>query len=245
MDQQQPIYVYIHGLPGSKLEISPVTDAKIIYTSPFDVSAFEKILNPNEKYKLIGFSLGCMAAIEIAAKYSEYIQSLDLISPAAPLELGDFLDDMDGRFVFKTAQSSNVLFWLLSLSQNIMARFTPHFLMHKMFGESCEAELELLKDPQFVSVFKVGLKQSLIHKSAEYRHTIIKYTLPWHSLVLQVKCPVKIWHGTKDTWTPFAMGEALNDTLASKSELVALDDLGHYSALHKALPIILQQASSG
>lgn len=245
MKQRNSIPIYIHGLPGSHQEIERISDVKVINISPFGLQGFEKLLKPNETYKVIGFSLGCMTAIEISARYPNQVEELVLISPAAPLELGDFLNNMDGRYVFKVAQSSRSLFWLLALSQNIMARFTPYFLMHKMFGESCDAERELLKDPEFVRIFQNGLKQSLVHESAQYRQAILRYIKPWHEHLPKVKCPVRIWHGRKDTWVPFEMGKALDKAFKDQSDLIACDGLGHYSTLYKALPIVLEQPSSG
>lgn len=245
MKRKNSIPIYIHGLPGSYQEIEPLSNGQVINISPFGLEGFEKLLKPDETYKIIGFSLGCMTAIEVAANYPKQVEELILISPAAPLELGDFLDKMDGRFVFKAAQSSQTLFWLLSLSQNIMARFTPNFLMHKMFGESCDAELELLKNPEFVRIFQNGLKQSLVHVSAQYRQAIVRYIEPWHELLPKVQCPVQIWHGTLDTWTPFEMGEALNIAFSDRSEIITCEGLGHYSTLYKVLPIVLKSPSSG
>ncbi len=236
--------IYIHGLPGSHHEVK-ISKANSI--SPFGVQHFEKQFDDTKHYKIIAFSLGAMTAIEIAAKYSSHIDQLVLISPAAPLELGDFLPHMDGRFVFKAARTNALLFWLLTYSQSIMAKFTPNFLMHKMFGESCSKELALLKQKEFVETFQIGLKQSLGCKSKQYRELVTRYTQPWQKLITQVTCPVQIWHGTKDTWAPYAMGLALDEKFQHQCEceLIPCDDMGHYSALQHAIPLILENHPVG
>ncbi len=235
MITSQPIIVYIHGLPGSSKEVSPFDKCLFHFVSPFGVKAFADQFDKNKRYTIIGFSLGCMTAIEIAATYSENIDQLILISPAAPLELGNFLENMDGRFVFKAAQTNSILFGLLTFSQNVMAHVSPNFLMKKMFGESCEAELKLLNDLKFVANFKNGLRNSLGRESEEYRKTIIRYTKPWTKVLSNITCPVEIYHGTQDTWAPHAMGEALKAQIKAKCELISCDQLGHYSTLHYAM----------
>ena len=245
MTNSQPIFVYIHGLPGSAEEISAFDEGQILHLSPFGVKAFADQFDINTRYIIIGFSLGCMTAIEVAAAYSKNIDQLILISPAAPLQLGNFLDSMDGRFVFKAAQTNSILFWLLTLSQNLMAHVSPNFLMKKMFGESCEAELKLLKNPDFVKAFQKGLRQSMGRESKEYRKTISRYIKPWAEQINNVTCPVQVYHGTQDTWAPHAMGETLKATFKTKCELVSCEELGHYSTLNYAMRSIFKQPSSG
>lgn len=245
MPYSPPIFVYIHGLPGSAEEISGFNDVEILHIPPFGAKAFSDQFDKSKQYTIIGFSLGCMTAIEIAAVYSKNINQLILISPAAPLQLGNFLDNMDGRFVFKAAQANSALFWFLTLSQNLMAHVSPNFLMKKMFGESCEAELQLLKNAEFVKAFQNGLRQSLGRESQEYRKAIIRYTKPWTEQINSVTCTVQIYHGTQDTWAPHAMGQTLKATFKTKCELVLCKQLGHYSTLYYAMRSIFKQPSSG
>lgn len=93
--------IYCHGLPGSAREISMLVDSdesNILVMGPNDIERFETVIGSKqiETAHVIGFSLGAMAAIEIAAKYPQLSKKLSLIAPAAPLELGDFLPDMAG-----------------------------------------------------------------------------------------------------------------------------------------------------
>ena len=245
MENTQSNFIYLHGLPGSAEEVSAFNNAQILYMSPYDLKGFEDQFNRTKRYTIIGFSLGCMTAIEIASKYSNNIDALILISPAAPLELGDFLDAMDGRFVFRGAQKNSVILSLLTLSQTVMAHVSPNFLMRKMFGESCDAEHELLKNQKFVTIFQNGLRLSLGRERKQYEKTIKRYINPWAEIVGKVTCPVQIWHGTEDTWAPHAMGVALKQKFQTDCKLISCAQLGHYSTLHHAIKHIFKNHPVG
>jgi pimeloyl-ACP methyl ester carboxylesterase len=238
-------FIYIHGLPGSAEEFSAFHDDEVWHLKPFGSKEFAEHYDRKKQYTIIGFSLGCMTAIEIVGRYSKNIDQLILISPAAPLELGDFLNDMDGRFVFKAAKTSSTLFWLLTFGQNLLAQFAPNFLINKMFGESCMAELELLKNSKFISAFQNGLRQSMGRERRDYRKTIQRYTQPWASEITKVTCPIQIWHGRADTWAPHAMSEALERSFQAPCELISCEGLGHYATLHHAMREIFGKPSSG
>jgi len=236
------ILLYIHGLPGSEQEIEAFDTnhvSEIVHAKPFGMNYNENILNNKACFKIISFSLGSMAAVELALEYPEKVDSLVLVSPAAPLELGDFLNDMDGRFIFKAAseaaRGNTAIFSLLTYGQGLMARFSPNYLMKRMFGESCEAERRLLQNKQFTKAFQHGLRQSLHHESTEYMKTIMRFTKPWADKLAKVECPVEVWHGNSDTWAPISMGKALVKAVGTNASLIECDQLGHYSTLHYAL----------
>jgi pimeloyl-ACP methyl ester carboxylesterase len=125
--------VYFHGVPGSPSEAS-IFDAPAreqgLRILCFDRFAIVPSITGAEYYRqiaqaisetvqgtpvdFIGFSLGTHAALEVSALMPGQVRSLHLISAAAPLDGGDFLDQMAGKAVFSLAQRSPSLFqWLV------------------------------------------------------------------------------------------------------------------------------------
>lgn len=152
--------------------------------------------------------------------------------------LGDFLDNMAGTPIFKTAHASKIGLLLLTAMQSIVAFVAPKFLLTQMFAASCDADKELLNDPVFVSCVTAGLRQSLHHNAKSYRHAIVKYVQPWAEKLGKVRCDVTIYHGELDTWSPVEMSEALKSALLGRTELIIEPKQGHYSTLLSVMPKI-------
>ena len=87
--------LYAHGTPGSAAELS---------TSPFTAPILAPHTRLTAPTHIVAFSLGAYRAIATAASQPEHVTRLTLISPAAPLELGDFLPHVAGRAVFRATR---------------------------------------------------------------------------------------------------------------------------------------------
>lgn len=236
--------IYCHGLPGSAREISMLVDvneADIIVVGPNDTKRFETLVESKnvETAHVIGFSLGTMTAIEIAAKYPQLLKKLTLIAPAAPLELGNFLPYMAGRPVFRAAQQGAILFRLFTFLQNLAVSLAPEKLIHSMFNGSPPSEMTLLEDADFQTALIDGLQSSLGENSRAYRSRVCRYVKPWAKMLESIQCPVTIHHGEEDNWAPISMSHALVKAIRSPVELATYPKLGHYTTLHNALPSIL------
>ena len=100
--------VFCHGIPGrpSDAELSrranPNATTLALDLLDADPSKPDVGLQaaldsaPGERVALVGFSSAAMAATRLAAMRPERVSRLALISPAAPLAMGDFLADMAG-----------------------------------------------------------------------------------------------------------------------------------------------------
>ncbi|MDB2437895.1 alpha/beta hydrolase [Hellea sp.] len=237
--------LYFHGLPGSGDELrmaglSASQSPKVI--APLDFQALDDFVAKHGKVRLVAFSLGAFSALQMAATRPGQISEIVLISPAAPLELGEFLENMAGAPIFKTARASKVGLKILTAMQSTMAFIAPKILMSLMFAESCDADKDLLNNPVFVSCLTAGLRQSLHHNAKSYRHTLAKYVQPWAQDLGKVQCDVTIYHGRLDNWAPIAMAEALKSALSGRTELIIEPKQGHYSTLLTALPKIFAPA---
>ncbi|MDO8989045.1 MAG: hypothetical protein Q7U91_05375 [Sideroxyarcus sp.] len=72
-------------------EVSKVADGKIV--------------------NVIGFSIGAFIALQTCRHLKNEVENLHLFSAAAPLDAGDYLEEMAAKQVFKLAKSFPVLLW--------------------------------------------------------------------------------------------------------------------------------------
>lgn len=236
--------IYFHGLPGSAdelalLELPKRSIPKVL--DPMDFEAFDRHHALEGPATVIGFSLGAFSALKIAASRPESVSKLVLISPAGPLEIGPFMDQMAGAPVFKTAKQSSFAFAMLTAAQALAAHAFPRLLLKQMFAQSCEAEKALLKTPSAVKCLTHGLKHSLWNTAPLYRSTVTEYVQPWETELSKIQCPCQVYHGDLDDWVPVGMAQALFERLPRESKFQVEEGLGHYSTLIKVLPDVLGQ----
>lgn len=246
MKATRPLIIYCHGLPGSAAEISHLVPDDVTSPTaiaPLDLDGFDQVLAEaqTDKVHIIGFSLGAMTALKIASQRPDQISHISLIAPAAPLELGNFLPHMAGGPVFKIAQRGPIPFKIFTAFQKLGVAIAAKSIIAKMFAGSAEADLALLSDKDFMDVLSAGLKSSLGPKNKTYRKAILAYVTPWADCLKSISAPVTIYHGTQDNWAPIEMAHALETEIPSTVKVLPLEDLGHYSALHAAIPVILSE----
>ncbi len=243
----KPAWVYCHGLPGlpEELRLSgflpAATNAVMLdrLGAPGGgheeslLAAFDS-LGLKEPVMVAGFSLGAMSALRLAARRPLLVHSLVLASPAAPLELGDFLPAMAGRPVFEAARRGPISLGVLGVFQSGLLSVAPKALVSTMFRKSCAAEQRLLSSKPFADTVTRGLRTCLGPHRAAYQRELSEYVSPWADLLDDIRCDVEIVQGAEDDWTPPAMAEALRQRLGARALLTVIPGLGHYSALQAA-----------
>lgn len=250
----QPRYVYLHGLPGSKLELSlfgskldekladvivPSRNLPITYQNSayyFDALA-EQVDRScgSAPIHLIGFSLGAAAAIQLAARLSERVMQIDLISAAAPLQSGAFTKAMAGGALFETAMQNPGQFAVMVRLQAFVARAAPSILFKILFAQAKAGDKVLSENPEFRSQMLANLTQSLGRDFKSYQREILYYVEDWSNLLLSVKQPVALWQGLDDDWTPPTMAEAIVAALPNGATLDLLEGRSHFSTLQHYL----------
>lgn len=236
--------IYCHGLPGSSHEIKFLEHHDSLAVHVFGPQHSDEIFkltssSLNRSVHVIGFSLGAMAAIKIAAQHHNKVSMMSLIAPAAPLELGNFLPGMAGRVVFQTASRSALQFRALTALQKISVRLSSKFVIQSMFKGSPESEAALLQHSDFKESLLAGFKDSYGKNQKAYRSEIHDYMKSWAYHLESINCPVKIYHGASDNWAPVDMAYALKDKIPSKVDVIEYRGLGHFSTLRKALPLVI------
>jgi len=247
---EQPIY--FHGIPGSSGEMVlfgdhwadglgavHVVDRSSIKAGADPAGYFGQLARniqtrfPNQPLRLIGFSLGASVALRTAPYLGSQVSGIDLISAAAPLELGDYLGGMAGAPVFRLARSNPALFAGLVRLQSVAARLSPGRLHDALFASAQGADIALSKDAAFKAAMLPILQQSLGAQRATYIGEIALYVQGWEAELHQVTRPVTLYHGVADTWTPVAMAKDLARRLPSVEAVHLLEGLSHYSTLRE------------
>jgi len=241
--------MYCHGLPGSTGELRAFGEAQS--RAPIHVldrlnqsaggyeqavaASFDAV-GAEQPATIVGFSLGAMAALHIAARRPRLVGKLVLISPAAPLQLGDFLPSMAGQMVFRAAQRGDAPLRIMSAVQSALVLIAARPFARAMFRGAPDADFRLLETPAFLEVFIEGMRQCLGSRGAAYRTELLAYVAPWAPVLRDVQCDIDIWQGADDDWTPPDMARALQSEFRARASLTILPHRGHYGALQAALP---------
>lgn len=250
-----PAWIYFHGQPGSadelelfqaKPEFDWVPDRSIASSGNAD-EQFEALAEdlkrrfPNRRFVFVAFSLGTACALRVAAHLGDRVQRIELISAAAPLELGNFLPDMAGRAVFALAIEKPGMFSLLTRAQCLISMAWPMALLKLVFQSAQGADVQLVSSRDFRTRMAHVLSKTLSNGATGYKREILAYVAPWADTLDTVKSPVRFWHGSKDNWSPPQMAHALKATLLCPTQLVVLDGMSHYSTLREAMKTIAQE----
>lgn len=241
----RPVTLYFHGLPGSAAELQGFGPTIAARASAFHVAArggdFALLARamaarfPDAPLHLVGFSLGAHAALRVALLLGERVARIDLASPAAPLQLGDFLSGMAGAPVFRAALAGRCPFALLTGMQAQAARLAPAKLAAALMAKAKGEDRALADDPRFIAALAQSLRHSLLEERVAYMAEIRAYVGDWRADLAQVQQPVSIWQGSEDDWTPPAMADALAAALPAQPQVMLLPGLSHFSTLRHYL----------
>ncbi len=233
--------VYLHGQPGGPGEFRACAPAGLAAITPdrnrpIGPQALAAMLpDAAGPITLIGFSLGAPVALALAAALGGRVARLHLVSPAAPLALGDFLPHMAGGALFRLARDRPALFRLLASAQGLAARRAPMFLLNRLFATASGDDRELRHDPAFRAAMGEVLRTGLGSGTAGFVAEVSAYAAGTSPAVGAIAAPIHIWQGSADSWTPPAMARALAASLPGDVTLTLLPGCGHYGALRAAL----------
>lgn len=232
---------YFHGMPGGPGEwtfFAPpgLREGALVpdRNDPGDPSQLPALLE-GSGWTLIGFSLGAPVALKVAAALGDRAARVHLISPAGPLQLGDFLPDMAGGPLFRLAARRPRLFAALARIEAVVARLAPRWLMQRLIASAAGADRPLARDPAFLDAMAAVLRAGLGRNADGFIAEVRAYVGDWHAAMGQIEAPVTVWQGDADTWTPPAMARALVAALPRGATLITLPGASHYSALAQAL----------
>lgn len=186
---------------------------------------------PEGPLRLVGFSLGAAAALRVAPHLGARVEQIDLVAPAAPLQLGDLLGKMAGAPVFRAALAGRLPFAALTFAQAQAARIAARRMAAALMVKAEGQDRALAADPDFIAALAQSLRTSLLEQRAAYAAEIRAYVDDWRADLAQVCQPVAIWQGSADDWTPPAMALALADALPQPPQFTMFEGLSHFSTL--------------
>jgi pimeloyl-ACP methyl ester carboxylesterase len=162
------LVIYFHGAPGAPQECSTfdaeakrcgvtlISFDRFVVNTTIQGEAYYKLIADaifkkaaGKKVDVIGFSIGTFIALRTCRYLGESVRNLHLISAAAPLDGGNYLDSMAGKQVFKLAKSFPYLFRLLSYWQGSLALIAPNALFRMLFASAGGNDKILAADHAF------------------------------------------------------------------------------------------------
>ncbi len=249
--------IYLHGFPGGPEELQAFGPVSLPFFAPdrrhdaphlcfpdYVERLSQTIIArfPSGAITLIGFSAGARMALELGVALERRVDEIILISAAAPLQLGDFLNGMAGRLVFATAQKSKLAFNALTAVQTLVSRLAPDRLYDMVIANALGADRELKSDRLFRQVIQSVIVKTLGSGAIGYKREVLAYVLPWDDLLPRITAPVTLWHGTADSWTPIGMADAFEAALPDIRTVHRLPGLSHYSTLQAFLAALQRGA---
>lgn len=252
--------VYFHGAPGSVAECAVFdqyakdNQLRFICFDRFSIDsalrgslyyqhlsdAVKKIAN-GQQVDVVGFSIGAHVAIEVCLLLGDRVRSLHLVSAAAPLDAGEFLDKMAGKIIFSLAAKHPLIFSLVSRWQGLLARFAPNALYTMLFASATGGDRVLSENSDFRHVILSVLDSSFQISVKGYMRDVQQYVKPWKKSVSTLATTSSIWHGSTDNWSPVEMAHYLSEALVDCSGVELMEGLSHYSCLFEAAPKICSQ----
>jgi pimeloyl-ACP methyl ester carboxylesterase len=249
--------VYFHGAPGAPLEADVFRESATAHglqvlcqdrfaldRSRGDEAYFQSLAADivahaqGKPVDVVGFSIGAFVSLQVCRLLRDQVRSLHLVSPAAPLEAGNFLDGMAGKFVFQLARNAPFLFKLLSYWQAALARFAPALLYATLFASARAGDKVLAVNSDFRNRISAVLVQCFRGGLTGYIGDVLAYVQPWNERLKEVTVPTHLWHGELDNWSPVAMSVYLSQALPKVESFTRLAGLSHYSCLYAAAPEI-------
>jgi pimeloyl-ACP methyl ester carboxylesterase len=257
------LVVYFHGTPGAPEECAVFDEcgkeSNLTFIS-YDRFSINPALKGVAYYQflanqitakaagktvdLVGFSIGGFIALQVCRYMASHVQSLHLVSAAAPLEANNFIDSMAGKSVFRQAQKHPLVFHLLARVQGLVAIACPGLLFRMLFASATGEDKSLAANDAFKIAITEMLKLSYSNYAAGYARDIAAYVQPWQNTLSGVETKTHIWHGSEDNWSPAAMAEYLQSALPGCVSVNILDGLSHYSCLYQSAPAICTLLSS-
>jgi pimeloyl-ACP methyl ester carboxylesterase/GNAT superfamily N-acetyltransferase len=254
------LVVYFHGSPGAPEECAVFdqygTEHKLTFISHERFSIDPKLKGAayyqhladaiadraaGKTVDLIGFSIGGFIALQVCRLMGNRVRSLHLVSAAAPLDAGNFIDRAAGKSVFRLAQNHPFAFHLLVRLQGLSAAVCPGLWFRMMFASAAGEDKVLAIDDKFQAGIGEILKLCFTRHASGYARDIRAYVQTWKDTLADIGVTTSIWHGAEDNWSPVAMAEYLASAIPGCASTEIFNRLSHYSCLYQAAPEICRQ----
>jgi len=262
--------VYFHGNPGSRLDFTSerydqaLEAARVRFIGTdrpgfglsdpkpgrghadwgADVGALADSLGL-DRLAVLGYSRGGRYALACAARIPERLTAVGVLSPVASPDMEGFRRAFSRFLRMDQALARRApRMWTRITSSNVRrGQKNPAALLrpYKLVVTSPADRKELAANPRdFARYLIEGARQS--PEGCRMEETNMSEPLDFD--LDEVKLPVKIWHGTADTFVPISHGRHLASRLPA-AELVELSDTGHLHSPERIARIAAELTAAG
>ncbi|MDW7644115.1 MAG: alpha/beta hydrolase [Desulfuromonadales bacterium] len=256
----KPLF-YFHGFPGSRLEARLVHEVarrqhiRLIAVDrpgygqssyqphrrlahwPRDIAAIADILEL-DRFSVLGVSGGAPYAVACARFMPERLISTGIVCGLAPLDEADLLGRLKGRdrrFVW-LKKLPRPLYRLPLLLAGMAARRRPQRLLRLIARTLPPCDRAVITDGEIGPLLASSLREAFSQGNAGAFADLLLYGEPWDFALEEIRTPVLLWHGERDTVVPCAMGHFLAEKIPDCKGIFLADE-GHFS-----LPLLQAEA---
>jgi pimeloyl-ACP methyl ester carboxylesterase len=244
---------YFHGFPSSRLEalagdalstkhhvrliaidrpgigLSDLKPQRKLLDWPDDVQELADTLQINQ-FSVLGISGGGPYLMACAYKIPERIIHCGSVCGLGPVHTPWEIDGMSIVNRLGLTISKNMP-WAASLfvgSITPLMQFFPELILNLMSGDAPDCDKKALKETEFMTIMVKAAQEAFRSGSVGLSQDLIIYGSHWDFDVANIKIPVKIWHGEKDTVVPIIFAKYY-ETFIPDCEAVYYPDEGHIS----------------
>jgi len=192
-----------------------------------------------DRAQVVGFSGGGAVALALAAGHPDRTRGVDLVATAVPPELSAGRPPVQRLLGLLARRTPRVLWTLLAGQARLAAHAPPSFVT----AQYTAGDARPVPD-EIAAAAATDFRTAL---SSTTRGTVTESALladDWGVPLDTVRCPVRLWHGERDTNVPLASARRLADALPD-AHLHTLDDRDHLGALAATRTQLFAPGDSG
>lgn len=184
-----------------------------------------------DQFDVIGLSGGGTTALSCAVALPNRVTTVGLVCSWAPVgsepQLADQLAPLDRVYKRLTALGPIPFVPAFSILGVAAQQLSPEtFTVKLLSGSLSNADRRVLSDPDLQRFMTENTRESFrTGARGPARDAYLRYR-DWEFDIADVLCPVKIHHGTDDSFAPYAFGEYLHDNTPT-STLYTYSNRGH------------------
>lgn len=245
--------LFFHGIPGSRLQQHP--DMSILNRYPICIYALDRpgiglsthvkkrtlldwtgdvlhFAERFEKFAIIGVSGGGPYSLACAYRFPYRLKHVSVISGLASLSMPDMLNLLRPRLKAAFISAKYAGFAIRPLLNKAFDLFQTRteWAFENLFTVLPEKDLELMKEPDLVEMFKNDVAEAFRQGSKGVLEELRTLMRPWKFDPSDIIIPVQIWHGASDTMVPVAMAHSHIDRLKHGAAHI-IEDGGHFMVM--------------
>ncbi len=180
------------------------------------------------KFRVAGVSGGAPYALATAWRWPDRVAAACVCGGSGPLDLpgalrGAAVSRQAGYWVARRWP------WLLRRAIRRQTQQSIEEFARRYTAHNPAADQALIAQPDFRAMYLANLKEGLRQGWRAFADEVMLVARPWGFDLAEIRVPVHLWHGDRDTSTPLAMSEGMAARIP-RSALTILAGHGHLFA---------------